>query len=346
MKAAQLNKTGDMTISDIAAPLCGCGDIIVRVEACSLCSSDLKMLYHGHRDLILPRVLGHELAGVVVKIGRDVKGFKKGDRVQVAPGVPCGKCRYCREGNDNMCDEMRISGFHLNGGMAQEILVPHKGIEAGVVNIIPDSLSFEKACFAEPIACCINALTVGRFRAGDMAVVFGAGPIGCLLAQLLKYKKAAKIFLVEKDKQRLEFVSQYGIGHLLNWGIDDVFSVINEAANGRGVDFIISACTESAIPQQGIEVLAKRGRMVFFSGLMGENKTTVDYSSIHYKELMIQGAYGCTVEQNREALTLLAENKIEIKPLITHHFPLDEIHKAFEIVKNKQGMKVIINDFS
>ena len=335
MKAAQLKKIGSIEICDLETPSCGSGDVMVDVKACSLCPTDLKMLSYGHRDLVLPRVLGHEVSGIVSQLGEEVEGLKPGDRVQVAPGVPCGKCYYCRSGHDNMCDSMRIIGFHLNGGLSENLLVPLEGVKAGIVNPIPEGISFEQACFAEPIACCLNALRAGRFTASDRVAVFGAGPIGCLLIQLLKYKGASKIFLIEKDEARLDFALQCGADYLLLWSKDDVFSIIKE------VDLVISACNDPLIPEQAVKLLAKRGRIVFFSGLKGVDKVSVDYSAVHYKELMIKGAYGCTARQNQQALDLLAQGAVKVKSLITHRFCLDEIDKGFQVLKNKQGMKIV-----
>ncbi|MCK4815276.1 alcohol dehydrogenase catalytic domain-containing protein, partial [bacterium] len=150
MKAALLKNIGSLVIRDIKRPEYSPGEVLVKVEACSVCSTDVKIIFQGHRDLKLPRILGHEIVGTVFKTGKNVKGIKKGQRVQISPGVPCGKCRYCLKGLENMCDHMRIIGFHLNGGFAPYLLVPASGVKAGIINPIPKRLSFEESCLAEP----------------------------------------------------------------------------------------------------------------------------------------------------------------------------------------------------
>ncbi|RJS69510.1 alcohol dehydrogenase, partial [Methanophagales archaeon] len=167
MKAAVLGGIEDLKIVDIDIPACNPGDILIKVESCAICKTDVKMFHAGHRDLELPRVLGHEVAGTIVEVGKEVaEEFKVGDRVQVAPGLPCGSCPFCIRGIPNMCDKMKIIGFHHDGGFAEYMLVPANGVHNGCVNKIPPSLSFEEASLAEPIACCINALKRCRVEPG------------------------------------------------------------------------------------------------------------------------------------------------------------------------------------
>lgn len=344
MKAVVLKDAGNLVFSEIKPPRCKAGEVLIKVDACSICSTDVKAVYQGQRDLKMPRILGHEVAGTIAEKGRNVHGFKLGQRVQIAPGVYCGVCPYCLKGMENMCDNIRIIGFHLDGGFAEYLLVPTEGVKAGILNPIPQDLSFTEASLAEPIACCINALSLGKLTEGETIAIFGAGPIGCLLVQLSRARGASKIILIEKDKKRLKFARRFGADCHVHDSDGEAFSTIEELTNGEGVDVLIAACPAKEIPACGINLLRKRGRILFFSGIPDE-EVSVNYSLIHYKELQVIGAYGCTTGQNKEALSLMARFEVNVKELITHCFALEEIEKALAIVKNREGMKVVINKF-
>jgi len=342
-----LKGIGNLEIEDIDIPSCNHADILIKVESCAICKTDVKMFHAGHRDLELPRVLGHEVAGTIVEVGKEVaEEFKVGDRVQVAPGLPCGSCPFCIRGIPNMCDKMKIIGFHHDGGFAEYMLVPAKGVQNGCVNKIPPSLSFEEASLAEPIACCINALKRCRVEPGDAVVIFGAGPIGHLCARLALLFGASEIIVIENSPQRIEFAEK---NHLADVIIDssdigsDPVEAIREETNSNGVDVVIPACSAPEVPVQGIKMLNKRGRIVFFSGLpYGHENVSLDHNQIHYKEIQIFGAYGCTSEQNRDAVRMLSAGRLNVKYLITHRISLDELIKGFEMVDTHNAMEIVV----
>ena len=344
MKAALLKNIGNLILSESKDLDCGNDEVLIKVKASSICSTDIKLIYYGHRDLKLPRIPGHEIAGTIVKSGKNVKAYKVGERVQIAPGVPCRKCLYCLKGAENMCNSMSIIGFHIDGGFAQYLRIPKDGLKAGIINFIPKNLSFEKACLAEPLACCINALNLGQLAEGESVAIFGAGPIGCLLMQLSRVLGASKIIVIETDKKRLEFAKKFGADCYIHSSNKEAFATIEEKTDGKGVDVLIAACSDGKIPGQAINVLAKRGRILFFSGISNQN-VPIDYNLVHYRELHIIGAYGCTSEQNRKALRLIHSGAIDVKSLITERICLDDIRKGLASAKNKKGMKVVINKF-
>ncbi len=345
MKAAVLVGIENLKMVDIDIHSCSPGDILIKVEACAICKTDVKMFHVGHRDLELPRVLGHEVAGTIVEVSKELEGkLEEGNRVQVAPGLPCGSCPFCFSGVPNMCDRMKILGFHRDGGFAEYMLVPANGVRNGCVNKIPPSLSFEEASLAEPLACCINAQALCRIRPDDSVAIIGAGPIGHLNAQLARLLGASKVIVVEKSPQRIEFAERNNIADFIidSKEIDPV-DVIREETNNSGVDVVIPACADPEVPFQSVKMLNKRGRIVFFSGLPhGYENISLDYNLIHYKELQIFGAYGCTSEQNKEAVRLLSAGRLNVKYLITHRVGLDELTKGFEMVDTQKAMEVVV----
>ena len=346
MKAAVLREIGQLDICNLAVPVCHIGEVLVKVEACSICKTDTKMYNFGQRDLRLPRVLGHEVAGTVVEAGKGVTGFHPGDRVQVAPGIPCGQCHFCLNGISNMCAHISIIGFHHDGGFAEYLLVPAGGVKHGCLNKIPEDLPLEQAAMAEPIACCINAQKLCKVVPGDVVVIFGAGPVGHLHAQVARQSGAAQVIVIEVDQRRIAFAESGSADIVLDFKKSNIIDVILDRTEGRGADVVLCSCAAPEVPVQGIKMLAKRGRISFFSGLPhGQENIPLDYNQVHYKELQIFGAYGCTSEQNVKAIDLLARRKINVDWLITHRISLDELIEGFKLVDSHDAMGVVVTEF-
>ncbi len=341
MKAAVLRGLENIKVGDVSTPACGDGGILIKVESCAICRTDVKMFHVGHRDLKLPRILGHEIAGTVAEVGSRIRGkFRVGDKVQIAPGITCGSCPFCKKGASNMCNSIKIIGFHYNGGFAEYMFIPAKGVENGSVNKIPPSISSEEASLAEPIACCINALRQCRVEQGDVVAVFGAGLIGHLFAQLSRLFGASKVIVVERERERLKFAEQHlQVDAIIN--LTSESSIINIMKNE--IDVVIPACSAPEVLALGTNILRKRGRIAFFSGLLRMHKDVlIDHNLIHYKELQISGAYGCTSEQNKEALTILSTGQVKVDYLITHQISLKELIRGFRLVDAHKAMKVVV----
>jgi L-iditol 2-dehydrogenase len=343
MLAAVLQGPGDFVIKEVARPLCPAGGLLVKVRACSLCATDAKMWRQGHRDLVLPRILGHEVAGEIVEVAADVAGFQVGDRVQVAPGLPCGRCPWCLRGAPNMCRDMRIIGFHHDGGLAQYLAVPAAGVHQGSVTLLPAGLLYATAALAEPVACCLNAQELIRVGLGESAAIFGAGPQGLFHVQVARLRGASLIILVENDPPRLEAASLAGADLIINAGNHDPVKLIRDATASRGVDVVIPACSSPEALDWGLAVLAKRGRLCLYSGLPKEGEIhPVNLNRLHYLEASLVGAYGCTSRQNALAVTLLAQGRIMVDRLISHRLPLSRAGEGLELVGHRRGVKVVI----
>ncbi len=342
MKAAVLKKIGELTVLEIPTPSCKRGEVLVKVEACGICRTDMKAYYHGQRDLRLPRVLGHEIAGVVERVGAGVDQVKPGDRVQVSPGLPCGCCDFCLQGQEHLCDCVKVMGFDYDGGFAEYVLVPVNGVSRGVLNKLPDKLTFLEAALTEPLACSVHMqeeITVGL---GDTVVIFGAGPLGILNARLARTRGAAKIILVETQENRLKgFQDEFD--YAVNAVGDDVVNGVQEITGGRGADVVISCCPDPAAFEAGVAVLTKRGRFGFFSGLIrGSEPLVVDMNLIHYRELTMRGAYGCSTAHNRTALRLIGGGQVRVKDLITRVIGLEEVVHGLDMVAGSKETKIVI----
>ena len=347
MKAAVLTGIENLEIREIEMPSLKNGELLIRIGACAICKTDVKMFYSGQCDLRLPRVLGHEVSGTIIEVGKNIDEFDEGERVQIAPGSPCGSCSFCIGGASNMCERMSIMGFHHDGGFAKYMVVPTDAVRNGCVNRIPKDLPFEEACLAEPIACCINGQERCQIKLGDAVAIFGAGPIRHMHAQLSKLFGASEIIFIENSSERIAFFKKnVDSCEIIDPREVDVINVVKEMTDGAGADVVIPACSSPEIIVQGIGMLKKRGRIVFFSGLPNEHKNiSIDHNLLHYKEIQVCGAYGCTSEQNRKAVNLLSKRKINVNYLITERISLDGIIRGFELITAHKAMKVVVTEF-
>jgi len=341
MKAAVLQAPGKLEFREEKHLICPEGGLLLKTMACSICSTDVKMYHHGHRDLAYPRILGHEVAGEVVE-SRSASGFKPGDRVQLFPGICCGECPSCRRGADNQCHNISIIGFNYDGGFAEYIAVPPQSITGGGVNHLPDGLSYEEATLAEPLASCLNSQQLCNVSAGDSVLILGAGPLGLLQALLAKHNGASKIIVAEPLAARLAIPGIAATDRMIDINKEELAKVVTDETDGRGADVILAAsggADVAALPP----LLAPRGRLCLFSGLPRQEAIVpLDANLIHYRELSITGAYGSTAAQNRLAVELIASGNIPVAQLITKRFRLDEIEEGMAYTAGRVGLKAII----
>jgi L-iditol 2-dehydrogenase len=309
--------------------------------ACSICSTDVKMYRHGHRDLIYPRVLGHEVAGEVME-SRGSGGLQPGDRVQLYPGICCGECPFCRRGADNQCHHIGIIGFNYDGGFADYIGVPPQSVTSGGVNRLPDGISYEEATLAEPLASCINSQQSCAVSQGDSILILGAGPLGLLQAMLAKHSRVSKVMVAELLPTRLEISSIAEVDRMIDINKEELAKVVAEETDDSGVDVILTASGEADVAKM-LPLLAPRGRLCLFSGLPRQEAIiSLDANLIHYRELSITGAYGSTAAQNRMAVDLIASDQIPVHQLITRRFRLEEIEEGMEYTASRTGLKAVI----
>jgi L-iditol 2-dehydrogenase len=328
MQAVVIREVGGFELADVPAPEPGPGEALVRVSVTGLCRTDLKVVRHGHRDLTLPRVPGEEVVGQVVALGDPDEGpFAPGDRVYVYPGVWCGECPSCRRGAENLCRQMRIMGFHRDGGFAEYVAAPLQSLIR-----VPEGLVDEEAVFAEPLSCCLNALELGRVGEGDVLGVWGAGPAGTLLSRAGALR-GAEVIVVEPDEHRRDFlVSAPGAPP----------QVSGHESAPVPLDVAVVAVGDPAAYEAAIAALAPRGRLVVFSGLLpaDDAELHVSLSAVHYHEHTFVGAYGCSFRHGVEALDLLASGRLRVDDLISHRLPLADLDEGLDLVARRAGMKV------
>lgn len=344
MRVARFYAPGDIRIEDMPEPTPGPGEVKIKVRACSTCGTDVKISRFGHHHIDPPRVMGHEIAGEVTEVGEGVEGWAAGDRVQVIAAIPCGECEFCRRGSMTICPNQVSMGYHFDGGFAEYMIVPRNVLAVDGLNRIPDGVSFAEASVAEPFACAINAQNLARVGDGDVVVVIGSGPIGCLHVRLARARGAAKVFLVELSRERLDMAA--ALVHLdaaIASGEEDAVAKVRELTDGRGADVVITAAASGAAQEQALEMIARQGRISFFGGLPKDKPTiTLDSNVVHYQEITIVGANGSSPQHNKEALGLIADGSVPVDDLITHRLGLDQVLEAIDIVSRGEAIKVTI----
>ncbi len=344
MKVFRFYAPGDVRIEESPEPQVSAGEVKIRVRACSMCGTDVKIATAGHQRMQPPRVMGHEIAGEVVEVGEGVTGWAAGDRVQVIAAIPCGTCEFCTAGLMTICPNQLSMGYDFDGGFAPYMIVPPQVLAVDGLNRIPDGVSFAEASVSEPFACAINAQELADTHEGDVVVVVGSGPIGCLHVRLARARGAAKVFLVELSRERLDLAAEIvkPDAAICSAETDPVQAVL-DLTDGKGASLVITAAASGAAQEQGLRMLAPRGRISLFGGLPKDKPTiTLDSNLVHYRELTIWGANGSSPAHNKQALAHIADGSVPVADLITHRLPLDQIRDGLDVVRNGTGIKVTI----
>ena len=347
--AAQFNGKPEFELVERTMPVCEPGGMIVKVDYCAICGTDLKILNQQdvkiegkkQRQMKLPIVTGHEISGTVAKVGADVKGFKPGDRVVVFASIPCKKCRYCELGYFEMCDRLSVVAYDFDGGFADYMAVPSFVVEADCVLPIPDNVSLENAAIAEPISCALNGLELSPVKKDGTLVVIGGGPIGNMIVELAKLRGAKTTIILEKSPDQLELVSG-GLADYYILNDENANDKVMEITNGYGADTVITACPAPAAQLQAFEIAAKRGYVNFFGGLPRSGSVLqIDTNIIHYKELTVVGTHGSCARHAQEALKLM-EKDMDVSKYISAVYPLKDINKAIKSAFSGRRLKILI----
>jgi L-iditol 2-dehydrogenase len=348
VKVTRLYAPGDLRVEDLPVPEAGPGDLVIRVRTCSTCGTDAKIFRFGHHHISLPRVLGHEVAGEITEVGPHVEGndgerWSVGDRVQIIAAIPDGVCFFCRRGQHTVCEDLESIGYQYDGGFAEFMRVPAKVLAVDGVNAVPEHVPFEEASLTEPLACVLNGQELAQVGEGDVVVILGAGPIGCLHVRLARARGASTVVLVDVNQGRLDLASRAEPDVSIDSTKDDPIDAVRKMTDGRGADVVITATGVGQAQEQALEMAAPRGRISLFGGLPKDNSTIrFDSNLVHYGELSVFGAYGSAPRHNREALSLIADGKVRVDDLITHRMPLADVHRAIETVNSGDGLKVVI----
>jgi L-iditol 2-dehydrogenase len=323
-------------------------NILIKVKSVSICGSDLRILKNGSKRVKSGRTIGHELSGTVYQIGPDVKTFKVGDTVSLGADFPCEKCYYCENDQSNNCIHNSAIGHEKEGGFAKFILLDKDFLSAGPIKKFDNrKISFDEACLAEPLACCLNGFSKVGNVSNKNVLIFGAGSIGNLLCMLALYYKANKVFLADIDQKKLDISKQIHGKNVIMINIKkkNLKKTILNKTDKLGCQTIFTACSNISAIKDSFEILSKNSCLNIFGGLPKNQKMKLNLlpNFFHYNEVTITGSHGSTPKQHINAINLIEKKKIKVKKIISKKFEFKDSLKAFEYAKNSNTIKVVIN---
>ena len=343
MKAAVINALESIEVKDIPAPICGTKEAILDVHACAVCGSDIRIFHYGNDRVAFPAIMGHEIAGKVSRVGSEVNQLEVGDRVAVGADVPCGTCHWCRNGMGTNCKINYAIGYQFAGGFQQQMVLNDTTLKFGPVTRIPDSLSFEQAAIAEPLACAINGLELARFSPGKSICIIGLGPIGCMMLELSRIYGASKVYAAQRSKKRLQMAHRFREdARFISTLDEDLVQTIMDETDGDGVDCVITTSGTVEAHRDAIHVVGHRGYVNLFGGLKNQPELSIDSNLIHYKECFVMGSHGSLPRHHRIAVDMLARDDVHAGWYNTRSYPLDRIREALTYHESREGLKVIV----
>ena len=345
MIAAKYTQGEGLEIGQAPVPAIAEDELLVRVEGTALCGTDMKIVRSGHRKLRVGQtiILGHEFVGTIEKAGARVSNYAVGTRVGVAPNMGCGRCEMCGHGLANMCPDYTAFGIDRDGAHTEFVCLPAAAMAQGNVIPLSPEVSPVEAALAEPLSCVVNGMRASQLQAGDLAVIYGAGPMGLLNLLLALASGAARVWVVDLNDARLEKAKALGADDVFNPGRGPVRDWIKGLTRGRGADVVITAVAVPQVQQEAVELLAPFGRLCLFAGLAkGESAVALDTNAIHYKNLVVTGMTGGAPQDYRTALKLIESRRVDVRKVVSHVFPLREMARAYELAQSGEGLKIVM----
>lgn len=340
MKAAILHRPEHLTVEEIPVPEIGDDEVLIELKACGICGTDVLAYHGGHPRITYPRILGHEFSGIVCRSGKKVNRVAIGMRVTSTMEIQCGECWACRHGHLNHCQAGRSIGLSADGGMAEYMKAPARNVLQ-----LPDNIDFEVGAIAETLAVGYNAIRLkAKAGAGDIVVILGAGPVGI---DVLACARASGTYIIISDvmKNRLEIAKKMGADRVVCTADEDLAKIVSEATNGRGADVVVETVGSAATKTicQAVDLTRARGTIVIM-GTNAENRSEFPVTTFKEKEMTMLGSRGIPFDALERALMLLGQERVDLKPVITHRFHLENIHEAIRIAEYEKdkALKILI----
>jgi L-iditol 2-dehydrogenase len=341
MKSLLLSEYNHLEIADIPLPVVGRGEVLVRVEACGICGSDVHGFDGSTGRRIPPIVMGHEAAGTVETVGEGATKYKKGDRVTFDSTIYCGECQYCKRGQINLCDNREVIGvscgdYRRHGAFAEYVVVPER-----IMYPLPMDFSFEAAAMLEAVSVAMHGVKVSQVAGGETALVIGAGMIGLLTLQAARAAGCKRVFITDVDETRLKLARQVGADETLHCSGAELIAEVMRLTGGNGVDITLEAVGRNETVAAAIDCTRKGGTVTLIGNIMPE--VTLPLQKVVVRQLRLQGSCASSGEYP-EAIELIANGKIQVKQLITAVASLEEGPRWFERLHSREPnlMKIIL----
>ncbi len=322
---------------DVAIPEPGADEVVIQMKRIGICGSDIQ-IYHGkHKYMTFPVVQGHEGAGIVTKVGTNVKKFKIGDNVTVQPQIFCGKCFPCESGNFNVCENLKVYGVHADGFAAE-----YFAVDESKVLLLPEQMDFDQGALVEPVAVAVHAAKKGGDIKGANVVVMGAGPIGNLTAQAAKALGAGKVMITDINSKRLDLAKSHGIDFAVNTMEKPLKEAINEYFGSRKADVIIDCAAVKASITEAISSARPSSKVVIVGNF--KEPVEIELPMLQRREVDLIGVMMYIREDFEDAIKFMSDGSIKTDGLISDYFNVKEFSKAYEYIDNnsRDVMKVMI----
>jgi L-iditol 2-dehydrogenase len=345
MRAGVFREKGIVRVEEVAIPKVADGEVLIKVAACGVCGTDIKKIFHRYVEP--PQILGHELAGTVVAVGRGVGKWKPGDRVMSFHHIPCGKCFYCDRRLFSQCKQYKTTGLTAGftpngGGFAEYVKAMPWVAERGIV-ALPDKVSFEEATFIEPVNTILKAVQKARVAADETVLVIGCGPIGL---ELLMVAKLAGARLYTSDPRAVRRTKSLALGAVESFDPSGgkLVEEIRARTEGRGADAVLVAVAHPAVVVEALQAARPGGRVLLFAANDPVTKIEFPAAAVGIDEKEILGSYSAAVDIQEAAAELVLQKKLPVLDIVTHRFPLDRIQEALELAARptEESLKVLI----
>jgi L-iditol 2-dehydrogenase len=344
MQAAVYRGVNDVRLETVPVPTIGPGEMLVRVHSCGVCGTDLKKISTGSHSA--PRIFGHETSGVVAAVGDKVQNYRPGNRVMVFHHIPCRDCFYCQNKTFAQCPTYKkvgcTAGFEPSGGgFAEYVRVMDWIVKHGTVRI-PDGVSFEQACFVEPVNTCMKGIEALHLHRGETVLTIGQGPIGIILSVLAR-RKGATLVTSDLYPERLRIGVSFGLEQTIDASRGNVVERVRELTDGRGADAVILAVGGNGLIRTAMDATRPGGRVLLFAQTQ-HGEAVIDPAAICVDEKTLLGSYSASVDLQEESVNFVMNREMDLERLVSHRFPLAASPEALDLAAHPQpaSMKVLI----
>jgi L-iditol 2-dehydrogenase len=337
MKVAMYYNNNDVRIEEMPIPKINDDELLVKVRACGICGSDVMEWYRLKKT---PRVLGHEMSGDIVKVGKNIKKYKVGDRIFVSHHVPCNTCCFCKNDQETLCHTLHSTNFYP-GGFAEYLKVPKINIENGVF-ILPKEISYEEGAFIEPLACVVRGMKIAGMKPGKSVLILGSGIAGILNIKYAKAMGASKIFATDIDEYRLHSAKKMGADVVIN-AKENIIEEVKKNNDSKLADLVILCTGAPSAARQALASVASGGTILFFAPTEPGIDIPFPLFDLWNKQVKMVSTYAGAPTDIQEAIELIKSKKVKVTDMITHRFPLKETAKGFKMTAQaKESIKIII----
>ncbi|MCX6663018.1 MAG: zinc-dependent dehydrogenase [Euryarchaeota archaeon] len=337
MKVVMYYNNNDVRIEEMPVPSIGDNELLVKVKASGICGSDVMEWYRIKKA---PRILGHEITGDIVEIGKNVKKYRIGDRVFVSHHVPCNTCRFCQNNQHTLCHTLHSTNFYP-GGFAEYLRVPEINVDRGVF-VLPKEMSYDEGVFIEPLACVVRGLKAAEMKPGQTVLVIGSGISGLLQIKLAKAWKAGKILATDVEEYRLKAAKKFGADAIIH-AKDDVPEQVKKHNHGKLADLVILCTGAPSAVKPALKSVDSGGTILFFAPTEPGVEIPFPLFDLWNKQIKMVSTYAGSPEDINSAIDLIKSKKVNVVDMISHKLPLSDAAKGFQLVaKAQESIKVIL----